>query len=88
MEDNKLIFTWTPGFSYLHAYDCAMMVAISTELNQAVYVIRGANRRMGADQLIIPVKWKETTVETYFSFIAEDGSRCANSIYTGQFTFS
>ena len=83
--DNKLVFTWTPDYSYLHAGDRVMLLAYSPGLNEAVYTLWGAKRNTGTDQLMLPVSEWDGAVETYLSFITENGNKCTNSIYTGRF---
>ncbi|SFE98361.1 hypothetical protein SAMN05518672_113151 [Chitinophaga sp. CF118] len=87
MEDKKLIFTWTPDFSYVHSTDCVMLLAYAPGLNEAVYKLCGAKRSTGTDELILAGdNWGEgIAVETYLSFIKEHGTICTNSIYTGSF---
>jgi hypothetical protein len=86
IDGNKLIFTWKPNRSYAHANDCVMLLAYAPALNEAVYTHCGAKRSTGTDQLTLPVeRWGEgIEVETYLSFIAENGIKCTNSIYTGR----
>ncbi|SFD15379.1 hypothetical protein SAMN05518672_101770 [Chitinophaga sp. CF118] len=88
LEDNKLIFTWTPDNSFKHASDRVMLLAYSPVLNEAVYILCGERRSTGTDQLILPVdQWgRDVVVETYLSFITENGIRCTDSIYTGNFS--
>lgn len=87
IEDDKLTFTWTPNYSYPHTNDRVMLLAYSPVLNEAVYVLFGAQRVKGTDQLILPVNtWgRDVAVETYLAFIAENGMSCSDSIYTGNF---
>jgi hypothetical protein len=84
IQGNKLIFTWTPDLSYTHSSDRVMLLAYSPVLNEAVYKLCGERRSTGKDVLILSDEtWKDKTIETYLSFISENGIKCTNSIYLG-----
>jgi hypothetical protein len=87
IKDNKLIFIWTPNFSYAHSNDNAMLLAYAPALNEAVYKISGAKRDTGMDELNLFANGWKTGVEIhiYLSFITEDRTRCTNSMYLGRF---
>lgn len=86
-NNDQLIFTWKPDHSFLHANDRVMLLAYAPALKEAVFTQCGARRSAGTDSLILPVsEWgKDIVVETYLSFITENGIRCMDSIYTGRF---
>jgi hypothetical protein len=88
MQDNKLIFTWTPDRSYEHSSDRVMLLGYSPALNEAVYKLCGERRITGTDLLILRDEtWRGKTIETYLSFITENGTKCANSIYLGSLIY-
>ena len=85
LQDNRLIFTWTPDFSYTHSRDRVMLLAYSPALNEAVYTLCGASRITGTDMLVLPDNtWNGTVIEVYFSFVSENRKSCTNSLYLGQ----
>jgi len=84
VQGNKLIFTWTPDLSYAHSSDHVMLLGYSPVLNEAVYKLCGEKRITGTDVLVLPDEtWEGKTIETYLSFISENGTKCTNSIYLG-----
>ena len=87
IKDDKLIFTWRPDLSYAHANDNVMLLAYAPAYNEAVYKVRGANRKTGTDELMLSANcWDAgTEVHTWLSFITEKGTKCTNSIYLGGF---
>lgn len=89
IQGNKLIFTWTPDLSYTHSSDRVMLLGYSPVLNEAEYKLCGEKRSTGRDVLILSDEtWKDKTIETYLSFISENGITCTNSIYLGTLTYS
>lgn len=85
IQDNKLIFTWTPNLTYAHSNDRVMLLAYAPALNEAVYTVCGAKRMSGTDVLILhDDTWKGIAVEIHLSFISENRTQCTNSIYLGQ----
>jgi hypothetical protein len=84
IQDNKLVFTWTPDRSYEHSNDRVMLLGYSPALSEAVYKLCGEKRITGTDVLKLPDEtWRGKTIETYLSFISENGIKCTNSIYLG-----
>lgn len=84
LEGNHLRFTWTPDLSYQYSDNHVILVAYAPSLEEPVYTLCGAKRSLGADELILPEKWKGVTIETWLSFRAENSNVCTNSIYLGQ----
>jgi hypothetical protein len=87
IKDDKLIFTWTPDLTYLHSHDNVMLLAYAPDLNEAVYKLSGAKRKTGRDELDLSADgWKSgVEMHAYLSFIAENGTKCTNSMYMGRF---
>lgn len=87
LSDDKLIFSWQPDHTYLHASERVMLLAYDAASNEAVYVRCGARRSAGTDSLVLPgdMLGKGIAVETWLSFVEENGVKCGNSIYTGRF---
>lgn len=87
INDDKLTFTWTPNFSYANSNDNAMLLAYAPALHEATYKLSGAKRKTGRDELDLSANgWKMgVEMHVYLSFIAENGTRCTNSMYLGRF---
>lgn len=85
IKEDKLVFTWTPNLTFIHSHDNAMLLAYAPELHEAVYKLSGAKRKTGRDELDLSANGWTTGVEmhVYLSFIAENGTRCTNSMYLG-----
>ncbi|TKC09538.1 DUF6266 family protein [Pedobacter frigoris] len=64
--------------------DQVMLMAYFSASKHAIYMLAGAVRSAGSDILKIPLEMQEGFVETYISFITEDRTAVANSVYTGR----
>lgn len=82
-----LIFTWqkNPNLSYIQQRDQVMLLAYFPEKKQAVYIMCGAKRKTGFEELILPHNQSIQRVETYIAFISENRTAISDSIYTGSF---
>ena len=82
-------FDWTDNTndSLANADDKAIIVVYCPELQQAIYTKAGANRS-AATQAISVANFTGKIVETWFSFVSNDGKEYASSIFTGQITVS
>jgi len=83
LQDDTLIFTWTPATSYPRSTDHVMLLAYSPALKQAVYNLCGAKRRAGQEILKLPHEWQQQRIETYIAFRGENNGQYSNSIYLG-----
>ena len=83
----NVTFTWTnnAGVGKAKDGDKAMLVVFCPMLNAAVFTTGSAARSAGTETLDVSGFTGEA-VETYLSFIAEDGKEVATSIYTGHLT--
>ena len=53
-------------------------------MQQAVFNLCGAKRRMGTDVLVLPEEWNlHQRVETWLTFRTEDTQVCTDSVYVG-----
>jgi hypothetical protein len=86
LNDNILEFSWDPNMDAEGAdtRDQVMLVAYFPETLKSVFLLSGARRTEGIEQLKLPSFNEETIIETYISFIADDRTDVSNSVYTGQ----
>jgi hypothetical protein len=86
VTDRGLTFTWDIAgeVAGTHWTDQVMVVAYFPERNSAFYLTGGARRDAGAEFLPLDGMIRGQVVETYFSFIADDRSSIATSVYTGR----
>jgi len=89
MTEKGLAFSWSteiiPKMS--HYSDQVMMLAYFTELKEACYTLAGAQRSAGTDLLQLAGIKKGYTGEVYISFIKNDHTEIADSVYLGQFNW-
>ncbi|WP_285008339.1 DUF6266 family protein [Pedobacter faecalis] len=91
-EDNVLTFTWDveASLSYARKSDQVMVLAYLPDTMRAFFIVGGARRTAGTEQLQIdprmPKPWHtaDTVVETYVAFISNDRQRVSDSVYCGQ----
>jgi hypothetical protein len=86
-----LKFSWDvdPGWSYTRGRDQVMMMAFYPETGDADFCLSGARRSEGSDILPIGPAFvsrgsiiRQTYVETYMAFIADDRESISMSVYT------
>jgi hypothetical protein len=89
----SLKFSWAvnPDWNYIRQRDQVMMLAFFPETGTANWCLSGARRSEGSDVLAIFPDFidrvntiKQTYVETYMAFIADDRESISGSIYTGR----
>ena len=56
---------------------------VYTTKNEAVFILDGANRITGVQEVTIPDNYSGDTVHAYIGFISEDGVSVSNSKYVG-----
>jgi hypothetical protein len=54
--------------------------------NEAIFIMDGATRVTGSQELTVPNNYSGDTVHTYIGFISESGASVANSKYAGSVT--
>ena len=84
----KVTFSWTnnaDGNGFSSATDRAIVLVHCPELNETEYSSTGATRSSGT-QVFDVSEFSGKKVHTYLGFIAEDGERVADSVYTGELT--
>ena len=81
-----LTFRWDqePEVFGAHWTDQVMLAAYIPALNHAVYFTSGARRNQGVEHLPLEGIERGFHVETYLSFISDDGTRMATSLYMGR----
>lgn len=89
MTGDGLAFSWSTELvsKNSHYSDQVMMLAYFPELQETRHVISGAQRYAGADVLPLAGIKKGYTAQVYISFITNDHTSIANSIYLGQFNW-
>ncbi|HWW42244.1 DUF6266 family protein [Pedobacter sp.] len=82
---NELKFSWTPDLTYPHGTDHVMLLAYVPRLHRSVYNLCGAKRNTGYEVLLLPTEFTGAgEIETYLSFITENGMACTDSLYLGK----
>lgn len=90
---SSLKFSWDidPDQGYLRNRDQVMMLAFFPETGTMDFCLSGARRKEGSDILTISPAYaskgstlKQTYVETYMAFIADDRESISKSVYTGR----
>jgi len=86
---NAINFTWTndTGVGYAKPDDRCILVAYCEALNKCVFTKEGGERRFGEAKLMVP-GFRSQKVHTWLGFISTDGTRIANSLYTGELTIT
>jgi hypothetical protein len=84
VQDNILVFTWTPADGYPRSTDHVMLLVYVPVLKQAVYNLCGAKRRTGQETLIVPEEWQQQEMLCYMAFRSEYDTLCGDSIYVGK----
>ncbi|WP_316788518.1 DUF6266 family protein [Pedobacter frigoris] len=81
-----LLFSWftDPIHPEQSDLDQVMLMAYFPASKQPIYILAGAIRSAGSEILKIPLEMQTGFVETYISFITEDRTAVADSVYTGR----
>jgi hypothetical protein len=89
LGNNLLEFSWDPNMDAEGAdsRDQVMLLAYFPETSRSIFLLSGARRTEGIEQLKLPSFDGKTRMETYISFIADDRADVSNSIYTGRLTW-
>jgi len=88
---NSLEFSWSDNSndSSANATDKVIVVAYlesdGDSPAEAVYVIEGAERSLGAESVTLPDNFSGKSLETFISFVSTDG-KVSNSAYVGSVT--
>lgn len=93
LEGNILKFTWAvdPACGYPLNRDQVMLLAYKPANRDANYLLSGARRNEGAEELKVSIRPgnqvafpKDEFIETYIAFISDDRKRISNSVYVGR----
>ncbi|HMI02790.1 MAG TPA: DUF6266 family protein [Pedobacter sp.] len=93
LGDDQLKIKWeiNPGLSRERRRDQVMMLAYLPVSNETSYVLSGARRTAGEDVLEIDYRKtdhysqkKDTSIEVYVAFIADDRESISDSVYAGR----
>lgn len=71
-----------------NATDKAMVLVYNPSKKESMYVLNGADRTVGLQDVTIPTTYAGDTVELFIAFVSEDGKQVSNSIYLGSGTAS
>ena len=82
-----IYFTWedNSGTGTAKGTDHAVLVVYCKNLNQSIFAANKAIRQE-ASATIDAVNFKGETVQTWLSFLSQDGEEASDSIYTGELT--
>jgi len=95
LEGDRLKFTWDvdPGLGYRLNRDQVMLLAYKPASKNADYLLSGARRNEGAEELEVMIRrkdhgplLKDEFIETYIAFISDDRKRISDSVYVGRVT--
>jgi hypothetical protein len=81
----NVAFSWTinPNADSCDPTDIAVLVVYCEQMNSTAYKLAGPQRVMLAGTLAVP-GFSGKTVQTWITFITDDGLRISNSVFTGQ----
>lgn len=80
--DNHLEFTWEG----IRNTDQVMLLAYAPSTKQMVFEASGAKRAQGKEKLILKPGMENEKLELYISFVSNDRTQVANSLYLGSIT--
>ncbi len=80
-----IAFTWDDNSAEgnANATDKSMMVVLNPTKGEATFILDGATRSAGSQNVDIPTNYSGDTVECFLAFISEDGLTVANSKHVG-----
>lgn len=86
LKDNLLNFTWDADLETAGTQknDRVIIVVYFSESLKAVYLLNGAKRTEQEETIVLPELMEQTVLETYISFVSENGKAFSNSKYAGQ----
>jgi len=87
ITEEGLSFSWSTELipERSHYSDQVLMFAVFRDISIARYVVAGAQRFKGNDLLLLAGVKKGFSADVYISFITNDHTAIADSIYLGQF---
>ncbi|MGN7204499.1 DUF6266 family protein [Pedobacter sp. SAFR-022] len=87
--DDNLHFSWSPDYlAGSDGKDQLMALAYSPENKTVSYMVHGAFRELGVQELHLAPDFRNTTIHVYAAFIAADRTRQSDSLYFGPITVS
>src|SRR5690606_3951713 len=93
LEGDVLKFTWDvdPNWGYKLNRDQVMLLAYKPANDEADYLVSGARRNEGIEELKVTLRTKTDSnsvkdefVETYIAFISDDRNSISDSVYVGR----
>ncbi|WP_288955762.1 DUF6266 family protein [uncultured Polaribacter sp.] len=81
-------FNWTDNSTdgNANATDKSMVLVYNPQKRESIYILDGADRTVGVQDITIPNSYSGDTVHFYISFVSEDGKTVSNSVYLGSGT--
>lgn len=84
LENGQIDFTWsTTDLEWPDNTDRVMLLAYSPALDEHEFVYSGAMRHAGKESLKIPAELQSQLMHVYISFVSDDRTRAADSLYMG-----
>ena len=77
-------FSWESEAPYPRSEDQVMLLVYAPESKKTRFIRYGSKRSVGFEVIHITDNMIDEPLETYISFIDEDRTAVANSIYTGR----
>ncbi|SMD14208.1 DUF6266 family protein [Pedobacter nyackensis] len=90
LEGDVLKFKWDvdPKSDWKRKRDQVMLLAYKTATHESDYIVSGARRFEGEDELRVQIarhkNRKDDFLETYMAFISDDRQSISNSVYVGR----
>lgn len=66
-----------------NATDRSMVLVYNPTKKESIYILDGADRTVGAQDVTIPSTYAGDTVELFMAFVSDDGTQVSNSVYLG-----
>lgn len=78
-----LTFTWAvdADMDWTIKNDRSMLLVYCPELDKTVYVLRGAKRSTGQDEIELPLNYIGRELHCYIAFKSSDGKRVSDSVW-------
>ena len=86
----QVSFSWDDNSTggNANATDKVMVLVYNPGKKESMYVLNGADRTVGSQDVSIPTIYAGDTVELFIAFVSADGKQVSNSIYLGSGTAS
>ena len=83
-NDDKIVVTWdTSQLQWPENTDRIMILAYAPATKAQTFTYSGAMRNAGQESLLIPAHMQNQLLHVYISFVSDDRTRAADSLYLG-----